>query len=85
MIAITRDITEPIQTGYHPMNVKRIEENSETNGTETSGFFPFVAIKTVSIRTVLKIRDIIIPACVAVTPIESAILVRYSDQIIVID
>ena len=84
MIAITRDITEPIQMGYHPMNVKSTEENSATNGTETSGLRPFVAIKTVSIRAVLKIREIITPACVAVTPIAAAILARYSDQIILI-
>ena len=71
--------------GYHPMNVKRTEEKSATNGTETSGLRPFVAIKTVSIRAVLKIREIMIPACVAVTPIASAILVRYSDQIMLID
>ena len=82
--ASTRANTDPIQIGYHPMNVKRTVESSVENETVTSGLFPFVAIKTTSIKEILDIIEIIIPASVDVTPIADAIPMRYSSQITIL-
>lgn len=66
------------------MNVKRIVERSVEKGTVTSGLFPFVPIKTTSIKEMLNINEIIIPASVAVTSIADAIPDKYSDQITIL-
>lgn len=82
--AITRARTEPIQIGYHPKKVNNTVENSAGNDRVISGLLPLVAIRTTSIKKMLNIKEIIIPASVNVTPIALAIPVRYSAQITIL-
>ena len=72
--------TEPIQTGYHPRNVKKIVTNKEVSVIDTSGFFPFVAITTVIKSPIVNARENIIPASVAVVPRANEMLVSQSDH-----
>ena len=76
MIATTRAITEPIQTGYHPIKVKRIVTKKPVNVTVTSGFRPFVAINTMKIDAIVNMIEIMIPASVAEVPKADAIEFR---------
>ena len=80
MIESTRARTDPIQSGYHPINVKKIVGNRVANETVTAGFFPRVDI-TITIKIpIVKASENIIPASVCVVPRESAILLSQSDQ-----
>lgn len=64
-IDMIRAITEPIQTGYHPMKVKRTVTKKLVKVTVTSGLFPFVAISTIKIEAIVNMSEIMIPASVA--------------------
>ena len=81
---ITSASTDPIQMGYHPIKVNNTVEKRAENEIVTSGLRPFVAIITVTMRKILKIREIMIPASVEVTPIAEAIPDRYSTQITIL-
>ena len=81
MIEITRAITEPIQVGYQPRNVKKIVTNHAVNVTVTSGFFPLVAMRTTTISPIVNMRENRTPASVCVVSNEDAIASKYSLQI----
>ncbi len=76
-----RAMTDPIQTGYHPRNVKNTVVKNETNVIETSGFLPFVAITTTTSNPIENMIENMIPACVWVVSKACAILSRYELQI----
>ena len=81
MIEITRAMTEPIQMGYHPINVKNTVMNKDVKDTVTSGFFPRVAINTTTNSPIVNARENMIPASVAVVSRAEATLDSQSDHI----
>ena len=83
-IDMIRAITEPIQTGYHPMKVKRIVIKKPVKVTVTSGLFPFVAIRTMKILAIVNMREMRIPASVELVSKADAIALSQSDQITMI-
>ena len=62
-ITRTRAITEPVQTGNHPMNVKNSILKNDDTGIVTTAVFPLVAINTAIRIPMVTIKDEIIPAC----------------------
>jgi len=61
-MARTIPITEPVQTGSHPMNVKRIILNRAKMGTVYSACLPLVDIRTPRTRQIVITKLMKVPA-----------------------
>ena len=73
--ANTSAITDPVQTGNHPMKTKKMMlKNWKTGITITDPNFPRIAITITRVIPIMQIREEIIPACVVVVFRKSATL-----------
>jgi len=76
-ITSTKAITDPVHTGNHPINVKKMMLKNEETGIVTSAEAPRVAIRTTINNPIVTINDEIIPASFAVTFMKSETFSRY--------
>ena len=71
-IARTKAKTDPVHTGNHPMNVKRIILKKVETGIVITADSPFVAINVATRTPMVTIREEIIPASAVEVFIKSA-------------
>ena len=83
-IAMTKDIAVPVHIGNQAIYRKNKDQIKAVTGIPTFAYFG-AAIAIIRTNAKIKMKDMIIPACDAVTPMEGAIDVNQSSQTIRIE